>query len=78
MGENTIHVLGERKFGMPSCGNADYAAVVLWRRWLTLGNQLGTDQIYEEDLAARIRARYPDRAINVPSALPNSSGINGR
>ncbi|KZT38972.1 MT-A70-domain-containing protein [Sistotremastrum suecicum HHB10207 ss-3] len=25
--------------------------------WLTLGNQLGNDQIYEEDLAARIRAR---------------------
>ncbi|KAI0939561.1 hypothetical protein AcV5_000939 [Taiwanofungus camphoratus] len=25
--------------------------------WLTLGNQLGTDQIYEEDLAARIKAR---------------------
>ncbi|KAJ6629237.1 MT-A70-domain-containing protein [Mycena sp. CBHHK59/15] len=26
--------------------------------WLTLGNQLGPDQIYEEDLAARIRAKY--------------------
>ncbi|KAF9816297.1 hypothetical protein IEO21_04162 [Rhodonia placenta] len=26
--------------------------------WLTLGNQLGPDQIYEEDLAARIKARY--------------------
>lgn len=26
-------------------------------RWLTLGNQLGADQIYEEDLAARIQAR---------------------
>ncbi|KZT72652.1 MT-A70-domain-containing protein [Daedalea quercina L-15889] len=25
--------------------------------WLTLGNQLGPDQIYEEDLAARIKAR---------------------
>ncbi|KDQ29095.1 hypothetical protein PLEOSDRAFT_1039234, partial [Pleurotus ostreatus PC15] len=25
--------------------------------WLTLGNQLGGDQIYEEDLAARIKAR---------------------
>ncbi|KAI6151820.1 MT-A70-domain-containing protein [Pisolithus tinctorius] len=29
--------------------------------WLTLGNQLGPDQIFEEDLAARIRARYPER-----------------
>ncbi|THH17629.1 hypothetical protein EW146_g3242 [Bondarzewia mesenterica] len=29
--------------------------------WLTLGNQLGGDQIFEEDLAARIKARYPDR-----------------
>jgi len=26
-------------------------------RWLTLGNQLGGDQIYEEDLATRIKAR---------------------
>ncbi|KAJ6539104.1 MT-A70-domain-containing protein [Mycena capillaripes] len=35
--------------------------------WLTLGNQLGPDQIYEEDLAARIKAKYPDRPINVPT-----------
>ncbi|KZT12930.1 MT-A70-domain-containing protein [Laetiporus sulphureus 93-53] len=36
--------------------------------WLTLGNQLGlADQIYEEDLAARIKARYPERNVN---ALP--------
>jgi N6-adenosine-specific RNA methylase IME4 len=27
-------------------------------RWLTLGNQLGGDEIYEEDLAVRIKARY--------------------
>ncbi|KIY45858.1 MT-A70-domain-containing protein [Fistulina hepatica ATCC 64428] len=33
--------------------------------WLTLGNQLGdTDQIFEEDLAARIRERYPERHFN--------------
>ncbi|KAH8106258.1 MT-A70-domain-containing protein [Cristinia sonorae] len=33
--------------------------------WLTLGNQLGADQIFEEDLAARIKARYPERtAVN--------------
>ncbi|KAF8211379.1 MT-A70-domain-containing protein [Mycena galopus ATCC 62051] len=36
--------------------------------WLTLGNQLGPDQIYEEDLAARIKAKYPDRPINVPTS----------
>ncbi|KAH9921280.1 MT-A70-domain-containing protein [Amylocystis lapponica] len=35
--------------------------------WLTLGNQLGPDQIFEEDLAARIKARYPERNISVPS-----------
>ncbi|KAL4265590.1 MT-A70-like family protein [Pleurotus pulmonarius] len=35
--------------------------------WLTLGNQLGGDQIYEENLAARIKARYPERNINVIS-----------
>ncbi|KAG2339858.1 MT-A70-domain-containing protein [Suillus weaverae] len=33
--------------------------------WLTLGNQLGQDQIYEEDLAARIKARYPERFVSV-------------
>jgi len=32
--------------------------------WLTLGNQLGGDQIYEEDLATRIKARYPERVID--------------
>ena len=26
-------------------------------RWLTLGNQLGADQIYEEDLALRIKSK---------------------
>ncbi|KAJ7507511.1 MT-A70-domain-containing protein [Mycena galericulata] len=36
--------------------------------WLTLGNQLGPDQVHEEDLAARIKAKYPDRAITVPSS----------
>ncbi|KAI0751425.1 MT-A70-domain-containing protein [Daedaleopsis nitida] len=34
--------------------------------WLTLGNQLGADQIYEEDLRARIQARYPERILNPP------------
>ncbi|KAF8559085.1 MT-A70-domain-containing protein [Imleria badia] len=34
--------------------------------WLTLGNQLGPDQIYEEDLAARIKARYPERLSGTP------------
>ncbi|KAF5387863.1 hypothetical protein D9615_000162 [Tricholomella constricta] len=33
--------------------------------WLTLGNQLGPDQIYEDDLAARIKTKYPERNINV-------------
>jgi len=33
--------------------------------WLTLGNQLGPDRIHEEELAARIKAKYPDRPINV-------------
>ncbi|KIY72891.1 MT-A70-domain-containing protein [Cylindrobasidium torrendii FP15055 ss-10] len=33
--------------------------------WLTLGNQVGNeDQICESDLAARIKAKYPDRRIN--------------
>ncbi|KAF5322901.1 hypothetical protein D9619_000992 [Psilocybe cf. subviscida] len=34
--------------------------------WLTLGNQLGPDQIFEEDLAMRIKAKYPQRLSNVP------------
>ncbi|KAF9780075.1 MT-A70-domain-containing protein [Thelephora terrestris] len=36
--------------------------------WLTLGNQLGTDQICEPDLLARIRGRYPDRVIRTPES----------
>ena len=35
--------------------------------WLTLGNQLGPDQVYEEELRERIRARYPDRLPDLPS-----------
>lgn len=37
--------------------------MAFWQRnllplsWLTLGNQLGPDQVYEEDLAARIKAK---------------------
>ncbi|KAI6101557.1 MT-A70-domain-containing protein [Pisolithus croceorrhizus] len=38
--------------------------------WLTLGNQLGADQIFEEDLATRIRARYPERLVGGPTAAP--------
>jgi hypothetical protein len=34
-----------------------HANSILSHRWLTLGNQLGPDQIYEEELAARIKAR---------------------
>ena len=40
--------------------------LLTFRRWLTLGNQLGPDQIYEEDLAARIKARYPERLPGTP------------
>ncbi|KAI0040694.1 MT-A70-domain-containing protein [Auriscalpium vulgare] len=40
--------------------------------WLTLGNQLGGDQIYEEDLAARIKDRYPERA-SAPSVTAAAS-----
>ncbi|EJD54040.1 MT-A70-domain-containing protein [Auricularia subglabra TFB-10046 SS5] len=41
--------------------------------WLTLGNQLGGDQIHEPDLAQRIVARYPERAAAqmVPSGSQN-------
>ena len=37
--------------------NRDGNANLKVERWLTLGNQLGGDQIYEEDLATRIKAR---------------------
>jgi len=46
--------------------------------WLTLGNQLGTDQICEPDLLGRIRERYPDRVIRTPGSTqtttPNPQG----
>ncbi|KAF9078675.1 MT-A70-domain-containing protein [Rhodocollybia butyracea] len=35
--------------------------------WLTLGNQLGPDQIYEEELVKRVKAKYPERPVVVPS-----------
>ncbi|KAF9452221.1 MT-A70-domain-containing protein [Macrolepiota fuliginosa MF-IS2] len=40
--------------------------------WLTLGNQLGPmDQICEEDLLERVQAKYPERKIHVPPAIPD-------
>ncbi|KAF8076128.1 MT-A70-domain-containing protein [Lyophyllum atratum] len=36
--------------------------------WLTLGNQLGADQIYEEDLVTRIKAKYVARSPLDPVA----------
>ncbi|KAJ3759019.1 MT-A70-domain-containing protein [Lentinula raphanica] len=42
--------------------------------WLTLGNQLGPDEIWEEDLARRVKARYPDRPINIPSSTSTTNG----
>jgi len=35
--------------------------------WLTLGNQLGTDRIFDPDLAQRVLSRYPERE-RVPHA----------
>jgi len=46
--------------------------------WLTLGNQLGSDQIYEEDLAARIRARYPEKMINTGAPVQRMPMPQGR
>jgi len=43
--------------------------------WITLGNQLGTDQIHEPDLAARLRKRYPER-YPVPGA--GGGGVGGQ
>ncbi|KAJ3504006.1 hypothetical protein NLJ89_g8168 [Agrocybe chaxingu] len=43
--------------------------------WLTLGNQLGPDQIYEEELAMRIKAKYPDRPINVPTPYRKAQAL---
>ncbi|CAK5275773.1 unnamed protein product [Mycena citricolor] len=34
--------------------------------WVTLGNQLGPDQVFEADMAARIKAKYPDRQLQSP------------
>ncbi|TDL29263.1 MT-A70-domain-containing protein [Rickenella mellea] len=45
--------------------------------WLTLGNQLGHDQIYEEDLKARIKAKYPERSI-LPAPVVASSANDVR
>jgi hypothetical protein len=44
--------------------------------WLTLGNQLGPDQIYEEDLAARIKAKCVLRCgFHVAACADDDAGI---
>lgn len=39
--------------------------------WLTLGNQLGTDRIYEEDVVKRIKTAYPDHPLEL-TPLPQA------
>jgi mRNA (2'-O-methyladenosine-N6-)-methyltransferase len=40
--------------------------------WTTLGNQLGpVDVIWEDDLRARLRERYPERTVNGGSSYDN-------
>ncbi len=58
-GGRKIEIFGRKHNTRPGCvishkwdGSANSP-----KRWLTLGNQLGGDQIYEEDLATRIKAR---------------------
>ncbi|EPT02849.1 hypothetical protein FOMPIDRAFT_1022720 [Fomitopsis schrenkii] len=43
--------------------------------WLTLGNQLGPDQIFEEELATRIKARYPERLGQGMGLPPHPMGF---
>ncbi|KAG8820826.1 N6-adenosine-methyltransferase subunit mettl3 [Serendipita sp. 400] len=43
--------------------------------WLTLGNQLGTDRIYERDVVDRIKARYPESPLEL-TPLPDDVDIN--
>ncbi|KAG6903363.1 hypothetical protein C0995_013116 [Termitomyces sp. Mi166 len=62
-GGRKIEVFGRKHNTRPGCvsGMARSARKLIQSvniRWLTLGNQLGPDQIYEEDLAARIKAKY--------------------
>ncbi|PFH52664.1 hypothetical protein AMATHDRAFT_139556 [Amanita thiersii Skay4041] len=45
--------------------------------WLTLGNQLGPDQIFEEDLAARIKAKFVwSNIIKVSSLIAKISQVS--
>jgi len=38
-------------------------------RWLTLGNQLSKSFVAEEDMAERIRTRYPEMPLDTPTTL---------
>ena len=33
--------------------------------WLTLGNQIGDDQVYDPQLASRLKERYPDKHVKL-------------
>lgn len=58
-GGRKIEIFGRKhntRPGYVECVSQTIKLLIL-SRWLTLGNQLGADQIYEEDLAERIKAR---------------------
>ena len=61
-GGRKIEIFGRKHNTRP--GYVDRGSVLVGRmaqlfvRWLTLGNQLGADQIYEDDMAERIKARW--------------------
>jgi len=48
-------ILGQGEFSVRHARELDWVALIF--RWLTLGNQLGNDQIFEEDMAMRINER---------------------
>jgi mRNA (2'-O-methyladenosine-N6-)-methyltransferase len=60
-GGRKVEIFGRKHNARPGCVSciSDEPRLTICERWLTLGNQLGqADQIYEEDLAARIKAKY--------------------
>lgn len=61
-GGRKVEIFGRKHNTRPGYANGSWPHVVTKAdrhpRWLTLGNQLGTDQICEPDLLARIKGRW--------------------
>lgn len=52
--------------------------IVVFRRWMSLGNQLNGVRLVDEGLRARYKAAYPDQVIQPPDPPTRTGGQDNK